>query len=67
MGTSTSKARAQPPAKAQPHTRDERDQLRQRAAGGAGHSWEDMDFRLRPPGKGYVPVRTYQVPADRHE
>lgn len=27
----------------------------------------DYDARLRPQGRGYVPVRSYQVPADRHE
>lgn len=27
----------------------------------------DQDFLLRPVGRGYIPVRSYQVPADRHE
>ena len=30
-------------------------------------SAEDYDSRLRPQGRGYVPVRSYQIPADRHE
>ena len=37
----------------------------------SGHrrTWsaEDYDTRLRPQGRGYVPVRSYQIPADRHE
>lgn len=33
------------------------------------HSWsgDDYDSRLRPQGRGFVPVRSYQIPADRHE
>jgi hypothetical protein len=38
-------------------------------AEGTRRAWsaDDYDTRLRPQGRGYVPVRSYQVPADRHE
>ncbi|TDN90672.1 hypothetical protein [Microbacterium sp. BK668] len=55
--------------KAKTHDRHRNDAAVEPSTGEYRRAWsrDDYDGRLRPQGRGFVPVRSYQIPADRHE